>query len=555
MLKRSIVLLFIALFFLGMSPAYGKIDDYTRLLIESNTIQGSQVFTDASPSGHTVTPYGDVQHTIANPQLGSSAIYFDGAADYLNIPDSEDWNFRDEDFTIDFWMRSDAPTEYRYMMSHWVDGGGVKRSFGIATDYDEPGKIYVFFMNTSGEVHDYKIEMKSPETIVANTWYHVAVVREGNTAYLFLNGVLSATDTAAGGMLNNCPNVLTIGARDGGTGYYWQGALDEIRISKGIARWTSDFTPPAVPYSEGSGDTMVSLVPDVEHPVIGDSLCVDINIENAADLYAASFDLTYDPAALQYQEAFEGNFLNADNGATFFNASLLNDDPANGIVVIGVSRVADIGGLSGSGNIASACFTVAGGSGTNTGLSLVNTSFEGSEKGTTIDVVFDDSPQIPLEIGVPGNLTVSDPGTLNSLTLSWSGAPDASGYEVYRADSSGGNYKKIGTATDTNYQDGNCILTNVTYYYKVKAISAAGNSTGDFSNEASNKAAGISGDINKDNRVDGRDLTLLARAFNTSAGNADYDCLADLDRDGSVDGDDLIILTSESHTRIAGGLK
>ncbi|MCG8637550.1 MAG: cohesin domain-containing protein [Desulfobacterales bacterium] len=288
----------------------------------------------------------------------------------------------------------------------------------------------------------------------------------------------------------------------------------------------------------------ITIVSDNAAPVIGDSLCVDINIADSTGLYSAAFDLTYNPVQLQYQNSAEGNFLNSDSGATFFEASLLNGDPSNGVLVMGVSRVADIGEISGSGTIATACFSVIGGSGGDITIGIDNGYFEGSVPGTGIEVVEGNDPVIPVEIGVPQNLTVTDPATLDRLDLSWDAASDASGYEIYRSVSSGGTFELLGTTTATTYQDNDCILTNVPYYYKVKAISSTGTSTGEFSNEASGTAAGLAGDINTDNRVDGRDLTILARAFNTDPGDTDYNCLANLDRTGAIDGDDLVILSS-----------
>lgn len=296
---------------------------------------------------------------------------------------------------------------------------------------------------------------------------------------------------------------------------------------------------------EGSGSNaaVISLIPDNAAPVVGDSLCVNVDITDAAGLYSAAFDMTYDPAVLAYQSATEGNFLNADTGATFFEASLLNNDPASGIVVVGVSRVADIGAVSGSGTLATVCFNVTGGGGTNISVGIDNGYFEGTESGVSIDVTEDDDPVVPVEIGVPVNLVVTDPGTLDRLDISWDAVPGAATYEIYRADASGGAFELIGTSGTTTYQDADCILTHVSYFYTVKAVAASG-SKGDMSAEASGAAAGLAGDINKDNRVDGRDLTLLARAFNSVSGDVDFDCQADLERSGVIDGDDLVVIST-----------
>lgn len=286
----------------------------------------------------------------------------------------------------------------------------------------------------------------------------------------------------------------------------------------------------------------ISLVPDNTNPVIGDSMCIDVNAANVDAMYSASFDMTYDPTTLQYTGATEGNFLNADSGATFFEASLLNGDPANGIVVVGVSRVSDIGSVSGSGTLATVCFSVIGGAGTDISVGISNGIFEGETPGSTVTITQEPDPVIPVAVSPPTNLTVFDPATLDQLDLSWDTASGAASYQIFRADSSGGSFMQIGTSTGTSFQDSICVITNATYYYKVKAVAPGGDVT-DFSNEASGFPAGLTGDLNKDNRVDGRDLTILARAFNTTEGNPDYECRANLDRTGPIDGDDLVLLS------------
>lgn len=109
----------------------------------------------------------------------------------------------------------------------------------------------------------------------------------------------------------------------------------------------------------------------------------------------------------------------------------------------------------------SACFSVTGNSGGNTTVGIDNGFFEGAEFGTGIDVVEGGNPVIPVEIGVPQNLMVTDPGTRNRLDLSWDTAPDASGYQVYRADTPGGTFALTGTTSAKSYQDSNCILAGI----------------------------------------------------------------------------------------------
>lgn len=66
-------------------------DVYTKLLIHSDTTNGSTVFEDSSGQGHSITANGNAQHSTTTPKagFGNSSIKFDGTGDYLSIPDSD----------------------------------------------------------------------------------------------------------------------------------------------------------------------------------------------------------------------------------------------------------------------------------------------------------------------------------------------------------------------------------------------------------------------------------------------------------------------------------
>jgi hypothetical protein len=80
----------------------------------------------------------------------------------------------------------------------------------------------------------------------AGTWYHVAVTRSGNTFKLFRNGVQNGSTVTNS---NSCPATASTGAlyvgSDVGGGFgNWNGYIDDLRITKGYARYTTNFTPP-----------------------------------------------------------------------------------------------------------------------------------------------------------------------------------------------------------------------------------------------------------------------------------------------------------------------
>jgi hypothetical protein len=87
--------------------------------------------------------------------------------------------------------------------------------------------------------------------VTVETWQHIAIERVGNQLWLFEGGTLVSTDTLSMNISFNNANAFAIGsfpAYESTHGY--KGYLDEIRISKGIARWTSNFTPPTQAYGK-----------------------------------------------------------------------------------------------------------------------------------------------------------------------------------------------------------------------------------------------------------------------------------------------------------------
>jgi hypothetical protein len=88
----------------------------------------------------------------------------------------------------------------------------------------------------------------STSTFTATGWHHVAVVRTGDILRMFINGVQEGGDVAKSGAMDNSTGALSVGRWGEANSQYWNGWIDEVRISKGIARWTAGFTPPTEAY-------------------------------------------------------------------------------------------------------------------------------------------------------------------------------------------------------------------------------------------------------------------------------------------------------------------
>lgn len=221
-------------------------DSQTVLLLSCDGTDGSTAFTDSSLSVKTVTVNGNAQIDTAQSKFGGASALFDGTGDYLSLADSNDWNFGSGDFTIDFQVRWNVlPTagNQSLIMSQVVDGSNNQ---------------YITLENNSGVYSIRYYVYSSASNIIlinktvnpsVNTWYHYTLVRSGNSWYWFVEGTqVGTTDTETDSVPDFVATLEIARYFDGTSTFTFNGWLDEIRISKGIARWTANFTPETVAY-------------------------------------------------------------------------------------------------------------------------------------------------------------------------------------------------------------------------------------------------------------------------------------------------------------------
>lgn len=224
-----------------------EMDSYTKLLIHADGADAATAFYDFSNSAHVITANGTAQVDTEQNKFGGASLLLDGNSDYLSAPDSDDWNFGTGNFTIDFWMR---PTD-------------LTSSQGLIFQGDQTGTSYwgCVFGFTDGEITFWAENGASTISITTSSsgisignWHHIAVVRSGNDWNIFVNGVSKVSATVSVTIGDFATSLLIGAVYRPGVDWYYNGWLDEIRISKGIARWTAAFTPPARAYNELDGD-------------------------------------------------------------------------------------------------------------------------------------------------------------------------------------------------------------------------------------------------------------------------------------------------------------
>lgn len=207
-------------------------------LLHGDDADGTLTFID-STGFHTADPYTVSGVTFvpeidaAQSKFGGSSILFPRTGpypDYAQMVTDDgatdtDFAFGTGDYSIDFWVRFNDITTTDRIIEGW---GALLQIVS--------GPVLRVFDGTFGAI------ITGASTLATNTWYHVALIRASGTTRLFLDGVQEGSDAANSGDYSGGGPLFISGTNGFG------GWIDEFRVLKGAAAWSSDFTPPSTPY-------------------------------------------------------------------------------------------------------------------------------------------------------------------------------------------------------------------------------------------------------------------------------------------------------------------
>jgi hypothetical protein len=169
---------------------------------------------------------GGAAISTAQSKFGGSSMAFDGTGDFLIAQNNPALQLGSDNFTIDGWFNLSAHVYQNWSIcskgSEWALIGDANR--------------WCFQVNAA--VNPFVIAW----TPVYNIWYHFACVRNGSTTTMYINGNSIGSGTSAN--ITNSTGVLRVGRYGTDATYDINGYIDDLRITKGVARYTSNFTPP-----------------------------------------------------------------------------------------------------------------------------------------------------------------------------------------------------------------------------------------------------------------------------------------------------------------------
>jgi len=235
---------------------------------------------------------------------------FNGTSQYLTVPGSSVFAFGTGDFTIECWVypNGTAPTSAPASNSN-------RAIFGYRSGSDTSPYLTWDYLGVGlgGDISNY---LQSSYQLTLNTWTHIAAVRLNGTATLYINGSSVYTTSQ---IINFSDSVGTrnIGFFNGANPYYWQGYISNLRVVKGVAVYTGNFTP------LGPLSTVQPTRPNVQ--ALGGTETALLTLQNAAfvDNSVIVTQPTYIPSSTY------GGVFNSNNYLSIPTNSLYNFGTGN----------------------------------------------------------------------------------------------------------------------------------------------------------------------------------------------------------------------------------
>jgi len=219
---------------------------YDVLFTNLNGSNASTVFVDET--GKTITRGGEAFLDKDIYKYGGASLKLNGSTDYISLADTDDFNFGNGDFTIEYWVYFNVfhATNANGMISQRTTSGTNVAFYNYIAQADK--KMYFYYSVTGTAT----IGGAFNTVFQTGQWYHVAIVRNGTEIAMYLDGVKeSNTINVSTDTFFDSTTTMTIGCMKTAAStysHYTNGYFDQIRISKGIARYTSNFTPTEITY-------------------------------------------------------------------------------------------------------------------------------------------------------------------------------------------------------------------------------------------------------------------------------------------------------------------
>lgn len=213
----------------GNAIAGDKYWDMVVLACTFDGENGATTFTDAK--AHALTANGNAHLATGDQKFGSACGSFDGAGDFLVFSDSSDFDLSLGPSTIEMFFKASSLVGYETLI--------CKATYGFNLHWLLQVKSDAIRMVTNNGNTSF---VSTPVSITTGTWHHLAFVCTGYSVKFFIDGL--SAGTSLGAITNGASSISIACANHNNPSEYFAGQIDDLRITKGVARYSANFSPP-----------------------------------------------------------------------------------------------------------------------------------------------------------------------------------------------------------------------------------------------------------------------------------------------------------------------
>jgi hypothetical protein len=228
----------------SLTPVAGDIyQDNNVLLMHFDGANNSTTFTDVK--GHTFTRVGSTVISTSQSKFGGSSGYFNGTDAALTTPFTQDFHLNGTtSWTIEGWFRLNGLKSQNTALSIGTFGSSAYIQLQVGNTAGE-----IVFAEGTGWGWQ-AVATTSGANLAPGSWYHIAIVRNGSNLSIYRNGVAVYNSSSFAFSANSTATTVYVGSYFNQDPSWFNGYVDDLRITKGVARYTSNFTVPDAAFSD-----------------------------------------------------------------------------------------------------------------------------------------------------------------------------------------------------------------------------------------------------------------------------------------------------------------
>lgn len=213
---------------------------------------------DASNKNLSLTYSTGDELSTTQKKFGATSLY---VADNVIVSSSDGFDMGTGDFTMEAWFYFTTFATSFGLFDQWDSSGSTRNQVWHSTSND--GKLVWYYAGTSS------LASANP-AVSTGAWTHIALVRHSGTLKMYINGTAESNTASHSGQFGRS-HTMYFGDQHGGGGGAPQYYMDDLRITKGLARYTANFTAPTTAHLTSAGDSLKNIIvnSDADGVIVG----------------------------------------------------------------------------------------------------------------------------------------------------------------------------------------------------------------------------------------------------------------------------------------------